>query len=32
MEIHAIETGKVKVTENWRVGRGRCQALVKYLV
>lgn len=23
MIIHAIETGKVKITENWRVGRGR---------
>jgi glyoxylase-like metal-dependent hydrolase (beta-lactamase superfamily II) len=22
MKIHVIETGKVKVTENWRVGRG----------
>ncbi len=22
MNIHAIETGKVKITENWRIGRG----------
>jgi N-acyl homoserine lactone hydrolase len=23
MQIHAIETGKVKITESWRIGRGK---------